>query len=331
LIAAYAESGDAIAFAELLERHQRMVFRTRLRILDNTHEAQDAAKATFIVLMNKAGRLKREGALGGWLHTVARQISLAALERRAAEPRRREAAAEAMTDSGDTDSVVKRERIMRHLDAEIERLSALQRQTVVLRYLDGLSERDAADLVGCPVGTLSQRASDGTAKLRARLSKRGIAVGATALAAALESEAHAAMPEALLSSTIAAACLVVAAGGMVTAQQMSQPGKATPATEAGHPALPAAAAQAGAADAKDESAAAPGVSITAAHLTNWIAFARSGEFVRTAGLEILEEAPAPRPGTWAKNNGRIGELPIEFNSDKTIDTRHYRSDGLLWS
>lgn len=214
LIAAYAASKDEAAFTALIERHQRMVFRTCLRMLGAVQDAEDATQATFVVLMKKADKLKREGGLGGWLHAVARRVSLETINRRMVEARGTEAAALAKNadGAGQTADV---EAVLRSLDAEMERLTPAQRQAVVLRYLEGHSQEKCARLAGCPVGTLSRRASEGIAKLRARLARRGIALGVPVLVAVLESEAHAAIPQTLLASTMTAvnAC---AAGGLAS-------------------------------------------------------------------------------------------------------------------
>ncbi|MFZ4397946.1 MAG: hypothetical protein ACOYOU_20230 [Kiritimatiellia bacterium] len=68
----------------------------------------------------------------------------------------------------------------------------------------GNIEKAAAELAGCPLGTLSRRASQGIAKLRLRLSRRGISLGSAALVGLLTSEASAAMPETRLPSILAA-------------------------------------------------------------------------------------------------------------------------------
>ncbi len=222
LIATFASSGadplDRVqgeaAFAELVNRHQQMVFRTCLRMLNDAHEAQDTTQATFIVLMKKADRLKREGALGGWLHAVARRVSLEAIQRRSAEAKRREAATAAV-EPNDAEATVDTDAVLRCVDEELERLSVPQRQAVVLRYLQGHSQEQSSILAGCPLGTMKRRASDGIASLRSRLAKRGVAIGLPAVAAALVSEAQATIPETLLPSILTAA-KAYAAGAAAT-------------------------------------------------------------------------------------------------------------------
>ena len=99
------------------------------------------------------------------------------------------------------------------LDRELAALSPLLRQAVVSRYLQGNSEKQAAERAGCPQGTLGRRASNGIAILRKRLAKRGVVVGGSALVGLLTSEASAAIPETLLPSILATVKAAAAAGG----------------------------------------------------------------------------------------------------------------------
>jgi RNA polymerase sigma factor (sigma-70 family) len=46
-------------------------------------------------------------------------------------------------------------------------LPARQRAVIVLRYWEGLSEAEAADVLGCSVGYVKSAASRGMARLRA--------------------------------------------------------------------------------------------------------------------------------------------------------------------
>lgn len=55
------------------------------------------------------------------------------------------------------------------LTAALRALPVRQRQTVVLRYYEDLSEREVAELMNCSTGTVKSQASKGLAKLRAAL------------------------------------------------------------------------------------------------------------------------------------------------------------------
>jgi RNA polymerase sigma factor (sigma-70 family) len=221
LIREYAETNAGEAFAELAARHQQMVYRTCLRLLANAQDAEDAAQAVFIVLAKKAGRLAREGALGGWLHNVARRVVLDLLKRRRRqEERRRKLAMESETADGAEKSEAAKQDVLAHVDEELARLSSRLRQAVILRYLEGRSEKEAAELAGCPQGTMGRRASEGIGELRRRLAKRGLVTSAPALIGLLAAEAQAAPPAALLS-TILTISKAGAAGGAAGASGTS--------------------------------------------------------------------------------------------------------------
>jgi formylglycine-generating enzyme required for sulfatase activity len=106
--------------------------------------------------------------------------------------------------------------VFQAVDAELDGLSAVLREALVLRYLRGFSEQDAAAQAGCPLGTMKWRASAGIAKLRQRLAKRGIALGGLALVGLLTSEASAAVPETLLPSILATVKTAVATTATAT-------------------------------------------------------------------------------------------------------------------
>src|SRR5262245_25042301 len=75
LLAAFARTGDEAAFAALVCRHGPMVLGLCRRLLTDTHAADDAFQATFLVLATKARRLRDPGRLGPWLYSVSRRVA----------------------------------------------------------------------------------------------------------------------------------------------------------------------------------------------------------------------------------------------------------------
>ncbi len=222
LLAKHVSENDEAAFAELTGRHGAMVYRTCLRVLRSREEAEDASQAAFIVLLRKAKSLSKQGDLAAWLHGVARNVSLRALRVRRHRAKREEAAVVLQEKRNQEDAGVE---VAAQLDRALVALPAAQRQAVVLRYLEGHTEKEAAQLAGCPQGTLSQRASRGLAGLRARLLRRGVALSAAALIGALEAEAVAAVPATLMAS-LAALPQALTAGAAVGAGAASSTGSA---------------------------------------------------------------------------------------------------------
>ena len=72
------ETAGEAAFEILLGRHGPMVLGVCRRILGDDHAADDAFQATFLVLVRRAGVIRRRESLGPWLHGVARSVALRA-------------------------------------------------------------------------------------------------------------------------------------------------------------------------------------------------------------------------------------------------------------
>ena len=62
---------DESFFAELVERHVPMVLQICRGMLVNTHDAEDAFQATFLVLVRRAGSERNRDSLASWLFGVA--------------------------------------------------------------------------------------------------------------------------------------------------------------------------------------------------------------------------------------------------------------------
>jgi RNA polymerase sigma factor (sigma-70 family) len=207
-----ARGGDAAeqAFAALVERHGPMVLRVCRRTLRDPHDAQDAFQATFLVLVRKAGSLWSHDSIGPWLHAVACRVSACAraseARRRAHERRAAEAAILFSPEEGPA-----WDDLGQVLHEEISRLPERFRAAVVLCDLEGLTQEQAARQLGWPAGTVRSRLARGRDRLHARLTRRGLAPSAGALAGLLAAEsARAGVPATLASATVRTATLLAA-------------------------------------------------------------------------------------------------------------------------
>ena len=210
LLARFISDGDGEAFAALVRRHGPMVLGVCRRILRDGHGAEDAFQATFLVLARKAPSLARPDRLAAWLHGVAYRIALRA---RSDAVRRRihEARASAPEAVGPDDALIWRD-LRPLLDDAIAGLPEKYRTLVVLCYLEGRTNAEAAALLGCPRGTVATRLARARELLRERLSRSGLTLTATLFAAIPAAVARAAVLGELLTDT-----LRTATGGAVPA------------------------------------------------------------------------------------------------------------------
>src|SRR4051812_29795461 len=71
LLSRFARDRDEAAFAELVNRHGRLVLGVARRHLPDRHAAEDVVQATFLALARSATKLGRPPSLVNWLFTVA--------------------------------------------------------------------------------------------------------------------------------------------------------------------------------------------------------------------------------------------------------------------
>lgn len=210
LLIAFATTGDESAFAALVRRHGPMVLGVCRRILQCQHDAEDAFQATFLVLARRAASIRQPDCLASWLYEVAfrlaRKMKVDSSKRRAREDKATPPGTVAPPDPSwrEMQSV---------LDEELRELPEKHRQPLLLCYLQGLTQEEAADQLGCPRGTLKRRLERGRELLKTRLSRRGLTLAGT-LAATLpagDALAHA-VPAALGAGTVQAAREVALTG-----------------------------------------------------------------------------------------------------------------------
>jgi RNA polymerase sigma factor (sigma-70 family) len=216
LVTRYARTGDADAFAELVRRLGPMVLGVCRRVTGDTHLADDAFQATFLVLVRRAADVRPAEAVRGWVYGVAVRV---AREARAVSARRRarEAPVPILPDRAEEAPSPPDADALRALDEEVAGLPEHLRAAVVLCELDGESRRDAAARLGVPEGTLSSRLAKGRKLLADRLRKRGVTAAGLAVLAPVAVSARLSAAASALASGPAPAAVAVLAHGVVRA------------------------------------------------------------------------------------------------------------------
>jgi RNA polymerase sigma factor (sigma-70 family) len=201
LLRRFALGRDEGAFTELVARHGPLVLGLCRRLLREPHDAEDVFQATFLVLARKAGSIRKPESLSCWLHGVAYRLARKA---RAEANRRREGERQAPRPAAAEPDLSWRE-VSALIDEELQRLPEAQRLPLVLCYLEGLTQDEAARRLGWPRGTLKRRLESGRERLRVRLTRRGVTLGAGLLAVALSAgAARSTVPVALRTATVRA-------------------------------------------------------------------------------------------------------------------------------
>ncbi len=171
-----AAKGDEEAFTLLYRRHQAAMYRFALRMTGNTWAAEEILQDVFMTLVRDPKKYDvARGTLGAFLYGVTRNRVMKYLERLP-----REIPLEEKNEDGSGSGIVlqdastpaiwaeKRER-MRQVRAAVLDLPAEFREAVVLCELEEMSYEEAAQMAGCPIGTIRSRLHRGRALLMAKL------------------------------------------------------------------------------------------------------------------------------------------------------------------
>jgi RNA polymerase sigma factor (sigma-70 family) len=219
LLERFVKRRDEPAFAALVVRHGPMVLGVCRRLVRDAQEAEDAFQATFLVLARKAAVIRRQPLLASWLYGVAYRVAVRlrgqTMRRRMREQPDADMTALAVAEAGPYSDV----RPLVH--EEVGRLPDKYRSAVVLCYLEGKTNEEAALQLRWPVGSVKSRLSRARELLRTRLTRRGVTLSAGLLTTALVVNKASASP-ALADATIRGAALYAAgdaaAGGLISAR-----------------------------------------------------------------------------------------------------------------
>ncbi|HZY83905.1 MAG TPA: sigma-70 family RNA polymerase sigma factor, partial [Gemmataceae bacterium] len=186
LLATFAAARDEAAFAELVRRHGRLV-RGAARRLAGADAAEDVFQATFLLLARKAGAVAWGPTVGPWLYQAACRLGAKARARAARHRLPAPLGHDVAGPPSDPSAVLAWAEVRAALDEALAALPARLREPLVLCYLEGLTQDEAAAALGCSAAAVKGRVSRGRERLRRLLSRRGLSLSA-ALAGSLVAE-----------------------------------------------------------------------------------------------------------------------------------------------
>ena len=171
---------DAQQFEVFLRNYQNMVFSTAMRLLANQSEAEDVTQETFLRAFGRFDDLRESPTAGGWLKTVATNLSLNHLSRYRS---RLSFFSEIFTGGGDTDDAAEvefpaegdiHEELLAAdrrglVEQALQKLPPAQRVPLVLYHVEGLQYEEIAEKLGVSLGKVKTDIFRGREALRQKL------------------------------------------------------------------------------------------------------------------------------------------------------------------
>lgn len=173
-LAQSATKGNMFAFEELYNRHHRRVYSLCLRMLQNTHEAEDLTQEVFIQLYRKIGSFRGDSAFTTWLHRMTVNQVLMHFRKRTVK-------FEKTTEEGETpvqivngtENQAKMPIVDKiALDSAIALLPEGYKKVFVLHDVEGYEHEEVARILGCSVGTSKSQLHKARLKMRKLLQKK---------------------------------------------------------------------------------------------------------------------------------------------------------------
>lgn len=159
--------GDADAFAALMDRYTPRLHAVARRLLPAAPDAEDAVQTALVRCWTAAASYRTQWAVSTWLYRILANVCIDEL-RRAARSTRLSAALPA----GGVAAAAGAEAL--DVDRALARVPREARVLLALRYVDGLSHAELAQVRGISVNTVKSQLARGKALLRAELTKKGV-------------------------------------------------------------------------------------------------------------------------------------------------------------
>ena len=148
-------SGDADAVRPLIERYQKPLAAVLQRALGASPDVDDVFQETWIRVVRSAHRYDPEQRFSAWLFAIAWNLVKDRWSRRVAHDDV-DLAAMASPERSPEERAVAEDRA-EHVRELVARLPERLAQAILLRYFEELSEKDVAERLGIPVGTVKSR------------------------------------------------------------------------------------------------------------------------------------------------------------------------------
>jgi RNA polymerase sigma-70 factor, ECF subfamily len=159
VLVAASKNGDQEAFAQLVQRYQRLVFNLVYRMLQEYEEATEITQETFLAAWQGLPAFRGDARFPTWLYRIAYNCSLKQLELRKRD-RALQVALEAERTLGNANDEQRENAELDARDRQLlvqEHLSHLPtkyRIVLILRHLQEMTYDEMAEILTMPIGTI---------------------------------------------------------------------------------------------------------------------------------------------------------------------------------
>jgi RNA polymerase sigma-70 factor (ECF subfamily) len=173
LLSSIKSAESDIDLAALVETHSALLFRVAYSLLHSHDEAEDIVQDTFLRVLERPSSLPEVRDHRVWLVRIAWNLALDRLRRRKSRPSDSEFVDTLIAPDTPADRTLEDIRHIQAVLREIDRLPALERQTLLLSSLEELETAEIASITSRSEAAVRGLVFRARTRLRERLEKAG--------------------------------------------------------------------------------------------------------------------------------------------------------------
>lgn len=180
-LVAQAIGGDTDAFNQLVMRWERPMYALAYRLLGREEDARDACQEAFLRAFRGLKAFKGQAKFSSWVYRITLNVCRDWQRRTKRATVVQPGEGFDLNEQGSVDPIsdsVEELIVRRDLGRAVSKVMALlpdeQRTAIILKEYHGLTFREIAELLGCPVSTVKTRLYQGLSVLRRHLADSGL-------------------------------------------------------------------------------------------------------------------------------------------------------------
>jgi RNA polymerase sigma-70 factor (ECF subfamily) len=170
-------AGDAAAFEPLVEKYRQRVWRLAYQVLHDREEAWDVAQEAFVRAFHSLPSFRGQSAFYTWLFRITVNVATDRHRQRGAQARafgpervtEEEWARTTPDPGGGPEQQAARKEQRERIRSALDALPPKARTIIMLSDVEGLSYREIAEVLNCPIGTVMSRLHNARKRLKTLL------------------------------------------------------------------------------------------------------------------------------------------------------------------
>jgi RNA polymerase sigma-70 factor (ECF subfamily) len=167
-------AGDATAFEPLVEKYRQRVWRLAYQVLHDREEAWDVAQEAFVRAFHSLPSFRGQSAFYTWLFRITVNVATDRHRQRGAQARafgpervtEEEWARTTPDPGGGPEQQAARKEQRERIRSALDALPPKARTIIMLSDVEGLSYREIAEVLNCPIGTVMSRLHNARKRLK---------------------------------------------------------------------------------------------------------------------------------------------------------------------